>query len=137
MSTFKRGVINLGWGCYSASLNASLYFLECELNKHQRIIGYLYAILGAFILVVVSSVYANNADVDVYRVMPAIGIGVLEVIAGYGLISNRGWRNLIAIPVSVLGLLSVPFGTALSIYYFWYYRKHEPAKIYQARADSH
>ena len=109
-------------------LRQALCFSECKLNKHQKIVGYLYAILGAVVLMVVSSVYANNTNVEVYKIMPAIGVGALEIITCYGLLSNKAWRNLVAIPVSVLGLLSLPLGTALSIYYFWYYRTYERTK---------
>lgn len=44
---------------------------------------------------------------------------VPSIIAGYGLLHLRPWAHTLTIVVSILNLLSMPFGTALGIYSLW------------------
>lgn len=41
------------------------------------------------------------------------------VIAGYGLLHFRPWALTLTIVMSILNLMSLPFGTALGIYSLW------------------
>ena len=41
------------------------------------------------------------------------------IIAGYGLLHFRPWAQTLTIVMSILNLLTVPFGTALGIYGLW------------------
>jgi len=46
-------------------------------------------------------------------------VSIPSVIAGIGLYCFKSWARLLAIIVSALHLLNIPFGTALGIYGFW------------------
>ena len=41
------------------------------------------------------------------------------LIAGIGLLNFRSWARILAIVISVLDLIHVPFGTALGVYGLW------------------
>lgn len=43
-----------------------------------------------------------------------------KVIAGYGLRNDRSWAKIWAIVACCLAVLSIPFGTALGVYGFWF-----------------
>jgi len=45
--------------------------------------------------------------------------GGLGLVAGIGLLQRESWARVLAIVVGIIGLLSVPFGTALGIYTLW------------------
>jgi len=52
----------------------------------------------------------------------ALVVAVLSlpcVIAGFGLLKFRPWAQTLTIVMSVLNLISIPFGTALGIYGLW------------------
>jgi hypothetical protein len=42
-----------------------------------------------------------------------------SIIAGYGLLHYRPWALTLTIVMSILNLISIPFGTALGIYGLW------------------
>jgi hypothetical protein len=44
---------------------------------------------------------------------------VLGVIIGVGLLNRRPWARMLAIVFGAIGLLDIPFGTALGIYTLW------------------
>jgi hypothetical protein len=62
-----------------------------------------------------------------------IGIFSLpEVIAGIGLLKKKEWARIMALVVSFLNLLAIPFGTALSIYTLVIMFKDETAELFKA-----
>jgi hypothetical protein len=58
------------------------------------------------------------------------------IIAGYGLLKRRPWARMVAIVLGLLGLVNMPFGTALGIYTLWVLFQPDAAGIFeQERAD--
>jgi hypothetical protein len=55
------------------------------------------------------------------------------LIAGVGLLNLRPWARTLAIVLSALNLLHVPFGTALGIYGLWVLLQEETERIFVAR----
>jgi hypothetical protein len=45
--------------------------------------------------------------------------GALGIAAGWGLLARQPWARMLAIVMACIGLLDVPFGTALGIYTLW------------------
>jgi len=54
-----------------------------------------------------------------------IAIGILDIIIGWGLWSLRKWARTVAIVLAVIGLISFPIGTIISIITLWYLFKPE------------
>jgi hypothetical protein len=53
------------------------------------------------------------------------------IIAGYGLLHFRPWAHTLTIVMSILNLLSVPFGTALGIYSLWVLMNKETKPLFK------
>ncbi|MGA9474053.1 MAG: zinc ribbon domain-containing protein, partial [Terriglobales bacterium] len=45
-----------------------------------------------------------------------IATGILGVIAGYGLLQRKPWGRIVALIAAFIGVISIPFGTAMAIY---------------------
>jgi len=54
-----------------------------------------------------------------------IVIGILDIVIGWGLWSLRKWARTAAIVLAVVGLISFPIGTIISIIILWYLFKPE------------
>jgi hypothetical protein len=52
-----------------------------------------------------------------------------SLIAGYGLLKRRRWAKTATIVAAVLGASSVPFGTGICVYSFWFLFS-EPGKAF-------
>ncbi len=55
-----------------------------------------------------------------FAVILAILMLIPKVVAGYGLRNDKRWSKVWAIIGCCLAVLSVPFGTALGVYGFWF-----------------
>lgn len=56
----------------------------------------------------------------IFAVIIVIIFMIPKVIAGYGLRNDRSWAKIWAIVACCLAVLSIPFGTALGVYGFWF-----------------
>jgi hypothetical protein len=105
------GVLNIVWGAMGAI--AGLIVL--------LVFGTAYGIVG---MVIPRDPHAAIALPLIAMIGGAIALFLLivsipSVIAGIGLYCFKPWSRLLAIIVSALHLLNIPFGTALGIYGFW------------------
>ena len=105
------GVLNVVWGAMGAI--AGLIVL--------LVFGTAYGIVG---MVIPREPNAAIALPIIAMVGGAIALFLLilsipTVIAGIGLYCLKPWSRLLAIIVSALHLVNIPFGTALGIYGFW------------------
>jgi hypothetical protein len=96
--------------------------------------GILYAMVG-FALLIAPSILRNfefrippDVPFDVLRLISSIaglaGLAVLIVAAGttaagIGLLQFQTWGRTLALVMSAINLIKIPFGTALGIYGFW------------------
>jgi len=48
-----------------------------------------------------------------------IGVGGIGLITGYGLLQRQPWARMLALVMSLLSLIDIPFGTAVGIYTLW------------------
>jgi hypothetical protein len=113
------------------------------MEQHVKILGILNIVWGALgalgglvILIIfgvgygiVDAVSAHQPDAAI--ALPIIGIigcgvallmlvlSIPSIIAGIGLIQYKSWAKILAIVVSALHLLNLPFGTALGVYGLW------------------
>lgn len=103
-----------------------------QLEQHVPILGALhlvggaiFAVIGIFVFVFLSSIGAVVNDPMAFRVLTVVGftVGVLLVVlsvpgmaAGYGLLRRRSWARSLAVAVGAINLFNVPIGTVIGIY---------------------
>ncbi|OHC82292.1 MAG: hypothetical protein A3J99_06945 [Sideroxydans sp. RIFOXYD2_FULL_59_7] len=92
------------------------------MNNHKRIIGICWVVFGALILSLLL-VNMNNGKSQV--VVVGIVVGLTYLVAGFALLANFRRSTWICLPCSALSLFSFPVGTAIGLYYLWYYFKLE------------
>ena len=61
-------------------------------------------------------------------------IGIPSLIAGVGLLKQKGWARTLAIIVAILALASFPIGTAVGIYTLWVLTRKEAEQLLGAGA---
>jgi len=85
------------------------------------------AILGGLAYVAGVSYFVPLAFLTLLWIVGAvlIAIGVLDILIGWGLWSLRKWARTVAIVLAVVGLISFPIGTVISIITLWYLFKPE------------
>jgi hypothetical protein len=111
------------------------------MEQHVKVLAVLNIVLGgigvAMALVVLlffgglAGVASSEPDPDAQTGAAFLGliggVGALVVavfslpcvIAGFGLLKFRPWAQTLTIVMSILNLISIPFGTALGIYGLW------------------
>ncbi len=113
------------------------------MEQHIKILGVLNIVLGAFgalcglmILLIFGGAYGVVNAVAYQRPEASIALPIIAIvggaialfllvlsapaiIAGIGLIYFKPWARILAIVVSALHLVNIPFGTALGIYGLW------------------
>ena len=62
---------------------------------------------------------------------PMLVLSVPGIIAGVGLLSYQPWARILTIVLSILDLISIPFGTALGIYGLWVLFTTEGARLFE------
>ena len=121
---------------------------------HVKILAAFYLVFGVLGLIValgVLLIFGGAAGVvgvaaveepDAWIAMPILGIvgsalllvvltlSILGIIAGLGLLKFRPWARILAIVLSVVGLINVPFGTVLGIYGLWVLLSRETERFF-------
>jgi hypothetical protein len=108
--------------------------------RHAHMLGILWIaysaliLLGAVVLFVISHTIFGHWErfgapgpappMFVGPLLTGIGVllackGALGIMAGVGLLQRQSWARVLAIVLGIIGLFSVPFGTALGIYTLW------------------
>ena len=113
------------------------------METHVKVLGILFVVLGVLGLIgvlVIGLIFGGTAgivsmaadDPEAKAIaVPVLGtvglvIGGLilvlslpDILAGIGLLERRPWARILALVLSVLGLLNFPFGTAVGAYGLW------------------
>ena len=113
------------------------------METHIKVLAVLFIVYGALglalsLLLILAFGGATGllglAGVDepaAWLAMPIVGVigtiivgftllmAIPRIIAGFGLLKLRPWARILAVLLSCLGLLNVPFGTVLGIYGLW------------------
>jgi hypothetical protein len=108
---------------------------ESDIQQHVMILGWLYIIgnalllmVAAFVFVLLTSVGLAVPDPEARSILPVVGPAVGLILAalalpglaaGYGLVTRRPWARVLAIVVGILGVLNFPIGTAIGLYALW------------------
>ncbi len=108
---------------------------ERQLQIHVPIVGWtliisnaLFLVLAAFLWVLLAGIGIASGEPDARAVLTIVGtalamffslIAVPGVVAGAGLLRRKSWGRILAIVVSILGLLNFPLGTIIGAYALW------------------
>lgn len=106
-----------------------------RMEKHITLLGIFhiaYHVLGLAagiaIFALLMWIGAQTHDPDAASILMTIGtaVGVLllvlsvpGIIGGIWLLKRRPWARILVLIVGVLGLIDIPFGTALGVYTLW------------------
>jgi hypothetical protein len=123
------------------------------MQTHVKVLAVLHIVFGALGVLVGLGIFAffggiaglvqMDDDPDAAFVVPMMGaiggfvlivllvLSVPGIIAGVGLLSYQPWARILTIVLSILDLISIPFGTALGIYGLWVLFKAEGAQLFE------
>ena len=123
------------------------------METHTKILGVLNVVSGvlglclALVLVVVfggvAALVGAEGNPDAAIVVPILGltgmaivlfmvtISLPSIIIGYGLYQLRPWSRIAGIVLSIVSLISFPFGTALGIYGLWVLFSKDGERLFQ------
>jgi hypothetical protein len=123
------------------------------MQTHVKVLAILHIVFGALGVLVglgifvffggIAGLVQMDHDPDATFVAPLMGViggfvlivllvlSVPGIIAGVGLLSYQPWARILTIVLSILDLISVPFGTALGVYGLWVLFTTEGAQLFE------
>ena len=123
------------------------------METHTKVLGVLNIVSGvlglclALVLVVVfggvTALVGAEGDADAAIAAPIIGLtgmalvmfvvtlSLPSVIIGWGLYQLRPWSRIAGIVLSIVSLVSFPFGTALGVYGLWVLFSKEGQQLFE------
>jgi hypothetical protein len=124
-------------------------------DTHVKVLGALQIALGAMSLfgaLILTLVFVGgfgavsvSGDPDAAKALPFIGVaGIVLVgfllvlslpgiITGIGLLRLRPWARVAGIVLSIIGLVAVPFGTAIGVYGLWVLFSTDTERLFAAQ----
>jgi hypothetical protein len=100
------------------------------MNKiHRQIIGISWLVLGALIF---SPLALKLDSATNTAVIGGLLMGLLFIAGGFVLLANLRKLSWVCHPCALLSLFTFPIGTAISLYYLWFFIR----SIQVARKDS-
>jgi hypothetical protein len=125
------------------------------MQTHVKILAILHIVFGALGVLVGLGIFAffggiaglihMDHDPDAAFVVPMMGaiggfvlivllaVSIPGIIAGVGLMSYQPWARILTIVLSILELVSIPFGTALGIYGLWVLFNADGVRLFEQR----
>ena len=111
------------------------------MTTHVKVLGWLFILFGVFyvllafgssmVMGILATFVASQGEPDAAVGGTVLGLtgggifffflclGIPSVLAGWGLLTFKGWARILAIILSALGLINFPIGTLLGIYGLW------------------
>jgi hypothetical protein len=122
------------------------------METHVKVLGTLQiamsamCLLGAIVLMlifggVIGAVTAAD-DPDAMVALPVIGLtgaalvsflvvlSLPGLITGIGLLQRRPWARIAGIVISIVGMMFIPFGTAIGVYGLWILFSKETERLF-------
>ncbi len=116
------------------------------MEKHVLVVGAInigFSLIGLFIAAIIFVAVVGGGrlseDPEAIRITSIVGpiiafffafFALPGLVGGIGLIKHRGWARILVLILSVIGLLNIPFGTAVGIYSLWALLKQETAELF-------
>ena len=117
------------------------------MDKHVTILGVLLiakGVLGLLAALVTFWAIAGggflSGDSEAFMVTSSVAIfvsgfiaffSVPDIIAGIGLLNRKNWARILALVLSFLSLLEIPFGTIVGVYGLWVLLKQETINLFE------
>lgn len=132
-------------GCAQPARSIALTPAEGRIAGHIRLLGIfwlalsVFRLLPGFGLLLVSSAgwtfLPRTVPFFVPVLLLALGAllslgAIVGIAAGWGLLVRAPWARILAIVLGCLGLMDLPFGTALGIYTLWVLLPAESGREY-------
>lgn len=108
---------------------------ERDLQLHVTILAWLHLVGaalfllgGVFLFTLLAGIGVASGEAEAIAILSVIGtaLGLLLLFlalpglaAGYGLLTHHAWGRILAIVVSILGLIIFPLGTLIGAYALW------------------
>ena len=126
-------------------------------QDHNKMIGIMYLIWGGFnalmmffmipfILIMLGSMGNNPAPPPEFKAVLGIFMGVIvtvsilfaipPLLAGYALLKRKSWARIAGIVAACFSALSMPFGTALTVYTLWFLCVPQGEQFYKKGAHA-
>ena len=92
------------------------------------------------ILYILSGIFALGGGAIMFGlgggVLAAVGgfviiVGIIDFVIAFGLWNLQPWARIVAIIFAIIGLLSFPIGTIISVIILWYLFKPEIKEAFQ------
>jgi hypothetical protein len=128
------------------------------MQTHVKVLAILHIVFGALGVLIGLGIFAffggiaglihMDHDPDAALAIPMMGaiggfvmivllaVSIPGIIAGIGLMKYQSWARILTIVLSILDLVSIPFGTALGIYGLWVLFTAEGARLFEQRATT-
>lgn len=121
-------------------------------QDHNKMIGIMYLIWGGFnalmmfimipfILMMLGAMGSDPTPPPEFKAVLGIFMGVIvtvsvlfaipPLLAGYALLKRKSWAKVAGIVAACFSALSMPFGTALTVYTLWFLCGPEGNKLYR------
>ena len=91
-------------------------------DLHRYIIGSLYVCHGLLRSGLALMVLSSSMTMNFSTVLMTIGLAVPSLMGGYNLLTNNESAHRIMPLAAAINLISLPEGTALAIYYYWFWK---------------
>jgi hypothetical protein len=119
------------------------------LEKHNRVLGWLYIALSAvnvlvaamvFLVLVVPGLFVARGEPEAGQALVVVGIvlsaflvllAVPGLVGGIGLLRHQRWARVVVTVLGILNLFNFPLGTALGIYTLWFVMQSETDRLFE------
>ena len=127
-------------------------------QDHNKVIGIMHLIWGGFnalmllfivpfILMMIGSMGSNPGPPAEFKSVFGIFMGVIiavsilfaipPLVAGYALLKRKSWAKAAGIVAACFTALSMPFGTALTVYTLWFLCGQQSDQLYRKNANTY
>ena len=122
---------------------------ERQMQQHVTILGWLYMVehavlllVAAFVFVLLTTIGVATGDSEAMTILGIVGtsvgfflaaLSVPGIAAGYGLLRRKSWGRYLALVMGILGMVNVPLGTLVGIYALWVLLQTAAAEYFQPR----
>ena len=119
-----------------------------DMHQHVTILGWLlivahaiFLVIGAFVFFLLTGIGVVSGDRQAFAVLGIVAtfvggllavLGIPGILAGVGLLRRRNWGRVLAIIVTVLGLVNFPLGTILGVYALWVLLQNSASEYFGA-----
>jgi hypothetical protein len=106
-----------------------------QIELHVPVVAWLlilghaiFIVVAIFLFSLLAGIGVASGDQTALAVMSLIGtllagllvaLGLPGLVAGFGLLARKAWARVLAMVVSVLGLMNFPLGTLIGAYAIW------------------